>query len=199
MYVKLDMFDYSALISAIIAINGEDMPLTREAISKTLKDFISKIEVSAPVPPEGVPLPLIHYVNDHLCGPETDFIDPDEMWRAIADSLYVAGLAKAGTRGQLFEIFENVFGVIENGEEAFIDMDASQGIDLLNKAYHYLECCRGETLTSEEYLIKTALYDQLKENELQVVRFRILDIDGAQVKYGNNLITFPVILAEVLE
>lgn len=197
MHIRLNTFDYESLTAALLSILGEDIPLTRELITKTLNDLIGKIEAFAPVLSPDVPMEIVEYVNDKLMGLEAELLSADEIWGLISDSLYVAGKEKPEDRGQLFNIFAAKFGIMEDAEGAYVQMDSEQGIELLNLAYNYIDQCRGEFLSPEQYLIKVSLYDQLKDSELMQVKFKILDVDGTQVKYGNNLITFPVILAEV--
>lgn len=198
MHIRLNTFDYNALTAALLAIVGEDTLLTTELIASTLTGLIEKIDGAHPTLPDDLPYEIVKVVNDKLTGIEQELLSPDEIWSNISDALYVAGQIPHGNRGDLWDAFAAKFGVAEDDEGAVIQMDSSQGIQLLNDAYAYLDKCRGQYMSPEEYLIKSALYDQLLDSELMQVKFRVLDIPGFTVRYGNNLITFPVILAEVL-
>lgn len=78
------------------------------------------------------------------------------------------------------------------------DGDSVKATDFVNHLTEWLSIYSGSQLTGVNHFIYTVMNLNILPNEL-VRDITVLDLPGNKVKYGNALITFPIILLEVFD
>lgn len=207
MYVSLDAFCYEDLIPLLQSMVGEDIPLTTETIIEVLKKMVDKNdrykthldELNHNNAIEHLASWMYHTCNlDELC-----LITTEAFVANLCDTMYVhkdADDKSPGVYSRLEQILDMIFqdpSRPTTKDGVFITPTESDFNRVFTEADVILTKLETRQETPEEEELRKMFYMQLMGNELDSVKFTILDVPGKTVKYGNALITFPLILAKV--
>lgn len=202
MYVHMNCFDYNKLLTGIIEYyHMQDEPITNEWLESIFNDLAKKFKTNNR---DKLTSEEIKMVEDFLKVTITyaDFEEgDDETFKDCLAENIAAALVS------LEEVLNDPSSVVPEQYETFLESIINHpGFDLtddgadgfavylmgLIEDYLVVDFTPGEMFILSQIEIGTNIYEIIRSLE-------ILPLPGKMVKYGDTLITFPIILIEVTE
>lgn len=196
MYVLVDSFNYDGIIESLRKLIGEDQPLTTDSIAECIQKVLNWQAERAPKDP------FEHLVNCFLTSLRTEALEllDDELLSDIHDSVYIELNMSKHRFSTLTGILVKQFGFSQEEGQWCLNGDIKKINAFILTAREEATKLSGVIQDTDERIIYSELIGQLTDLELLGnYKFTVLSKTGKMVKYGNDLITFPVILAEVFK
>lgn len=196
MYVLINAINQEGVIESLQRLAGDDCPLTTE----TIADVIEKVLIHQPAELIADQFEqLVNYFLYELSLEGSDQID-DDLLECIHESVY-AELNQSKRRfSRLTGILVKQFGFSQENGIWLLNGDPKDINQFILTAREAADKLSEKIEDPDERLIYRSLIGQLTELELIAdYKFKVMRKPGKAVAYGNDLITFPVILAEVFK
>lgn len=204
MFVRANHFDYDALLAGIIDhADLKDEAVTDESILQVLKSFEKKYKEQKAVSPlepwqEALCIKFLSGIQSYSTFLEAEEEEPDYHKAFEQDVIEVLEDLPA-----YFDGGDSVRGIhkfcetfVHSLYKDYPDLNDMTGDEFTDTLRGWLDQYTGRKLEG----IDKFLFNEINKNILlfeSMTDLTILDVPGTTVKYGNALITFPIILLEV--
>lgn len=201
MYVHVNNFDYDELLNGLVKhYHLDDVPLTDEIVSKIFESISEKYKLNKRNTMSELEISLVEEFfrvvslwSDFMPGDDTEtFLESKGMEisesLALIEEVFLAGVGEEDELNRLFEIATKFEGYDFTDEESIGEFSAN--LSNLIDSYNNMQWTDAELFILGH--IDRALMDLEILTDVEVV-----PVAGKVVKYGDTLITFPIILIKV--